>query len=621
MTRTHAYDRHGRPSTTTTGPSALAVGYDYNARGYLSKFKQGTSALATVTAMDAWGNATGESYGNGVSTTRTFDELGRSTGIATAKGTAKLQEEAYGWRSDGLLANRAVGSGASTDTEVFGYDHLGRLDSAKTYVDEATVRTSSTVDRSLSYGYDRLGNLTSKPGASIRYQGTGNAGPNAATSANLGVATTISYDTSGHVVRYDAATGDDTFVEWDGRGKVSRITVGASKTTATPTARDEFRYGPDGERYYRRTTWTETVTGDGGTPTTRTRWAETYRVGGYEKVVGDGLGGYAWVDKTRAGAAQLVRAAATATATPSSALEYLHGDHLGSLAAAGDSTGASLQSLAYEPYGARRKADWTAELPPGDVAALADAQDAGRARLGFTGHEPLDRTGFVHMGGRVYDPRLGRFLSPDPVVSEAWSGQGWNLYSYVGNSPLSRTDPTGYCYAAGPLCQVAGGGGFTNVTQALTSWNMSWRIPIFATVTWGRVSFGVGGSLWSGEGGGFFGGGGFFRPRVTLRIGLPFPVFDPRVLMVGLGQEMSPADERIVGAVVAGGEVVWDFVIGDAIDTAIETGTAAAEGDWGGVAVGAGALTCDIAKWCKVAGKGLRRVSGQTGPLLTSGQG
>ncbi|MYK46577.1 MAG: hypothetical protein F4029_10130, partial [Gammaproteobacteria bacterium] len=164
MTRTHAYDRYGRPLTTTTQPSALAVGYEYNARGYLSKLKQGTSALATVTAMDAWGNATGESYGNGVSTTRTFDELGRATGIATAKGTAKLQQEAYGWRSDGLLESRAVGSGANTDTEVFGYDHLGRLDSAKTYVDEATVRTSSTVDRSLSYGYDRLGNLTSKPG-------------------------------------------------------------------------------------------------------------------------------------------------------------------------------------------------------------------------------------------------------------------------------------------------------------------------------------------------------------------------------------------------------------------------------------------------------------------------
>ena len=379
--------------------------------------------------------------------------------------------------------------------------------------------------------------------------GSGGDGQRRAERGDVGTATTITYDTSGHVVRYDAAAGDDTFVEWDGRGRVSRITVGASQTTTMPTARDEFRYGPDGERYYRKTTWRETVAdAETGESTTRTRWAETYRAGGYEKVVGDGLGGYAWVDKTRAGAAQLVRAA---TATPTNALEYLHGDHLGSLAAATNSTGASLQSLAYEPYGARRRADWTAALPPGDVAALAAAQDAGRARLGFTGHEPLDRTGFVHMGGRVYDPRMGRFLSPDPVVSEAWSGQGWNLYSYVGNSPLSRTDPTGHCYAAGPLCQVAQGGGFTNVTQALTSWNMSWRIPVFATVTWGRVSFGVGGSMWSGEGGGFFGRGGFFRPRVTLRIGLPFRVFTSAARLVSLGQETSSADLPMISDLLA----------------------------------------------------------------------
>ena len=532
------------------------MGYEYNARGYLSKLKRGTAALTTYTAMDAWGNATGESFGNGVSTVRTFDELGRATGIGTAKGTATLQDEAYGWRSDGLLENRAVGSGATADTETFGYDHLGRLESAKTYVDEATPGASSTVDRSLSYGYDRLGNLTSKPGASITYAGityagTGNAGPNAATSANLGVATTISYDTSGHVTGYAAAAGDDTLVEWDGRGMVSRITVGASKTDTTPTARDEFRYGPDGERYYRKTTWTETVTDAQGTSTTRTRWTEVYRVGGYEKVVGDGLGDYAWVDKTRAGAAQLVRTAATAT--PASAVEYLHEDHLGSPAAATDATGAALLSLAHDPYGTRRKADWTAALPAAEVAALASGQDAGRARNGFTGHETLDRTGFVHMGGRLYDPRLGRFPSPDPIVSEPLSGQGWNLYSYVGNSPLSRTDPTGHCYAAGPLWQLAaGGGGFTNVTSALTRWSVSWRVPIYVSIgQWGPVSFGVGVSCWNGENGGLFGRGGFFRSRVTLRIGLPYAVFNAVRRTVSLGQETSPADAAIISELLA----------------------------------------------------------------------
>ena len=236
-----------------------------------------------------------------------------------------------------------------------------------------------------------------------------------------------------------------------------------------------------------------------------------------------------------------MRTAATATATPSSALEYLHEDHLGSPAAATDATGTALLSLAHDPYGTRRKGDWSAALPAADVAALAAGQDAGRARRGFTGHEPLDRTGFVRMGGRLYDPRLGRFLSPDPIVSDPLSGQGWNLYSYVGNSPVSRTDPTGYCYAAGPLCQVAGGGGFTNVTQALTSWNVSWRVPIYVGIQWGRVSFGVGGSLWTGEGGGFFGRGGFFRPSVYILIGAPFPVFESRDHVVSR-RESAPAD-------------------------------------------------------------------------------
>ena len=170
--------------------------------------------------------------------------------------------------------------------------------------------------------------------------------------------------------------------------------------------------------------------------------------------------------------------------------EYVHAGHVGSPAAVKDASGAELLSLAHGPYGARRNADWTAQLPA--AATLAAGQDAGRARSGFTGHEPLDRTGFVHMNGRLHDPRLGRFLSPDRIVSEPWSGQGWNPYSYVGNSPLSRTDPTGYCYVAGPMCGIGQDGGFTSRTATLFSRSLSWRVPVVLTVHWGRVSFGDG---------------------------------------------------------------------------------------------------------------------------------
>ena len=51
----------------------------------------------------------------------------------------------------------------------------------------------------------------------------------------------------------------------------------------------------------------------------------------------------------------------------------------------------------------------------------------------------------------LYDPRLGRFLSPDPVVADATMSQDWNAYSYASNSPMSYADPTGYV-RAGPGC-------------------------------------------------------------------------------------------------------------------------------------------------------------------------
>ena len=70
-----------------------------------------------------------------------------------------------------------------------------------------------------------------------------------------------------------------------------------------------------------------------------------------------------------------------------------------------------------------------------------------RVSRGFTGHGHLDRTGLVHMNGRVHDPRLGRFPSPDPIVADPTSSQSWNLHGHVGNNPPSRVDPTGLVVA------------------------------------------------------------------------------------------------------------------------------------------------------------------------------
>lgn len=55
---------------------------------------------------------------------------------------------------------------------------------------------------------------------------------------------------------------------------------------------------------------------------------------------------------------------------------------------------------------------------------------------GYTGHEHLDEFGLINMNGRLYDPLLARFLSPDPYVQEMENPQNFNRYSYCLNNPL-----------------------------------------------------------------------------------------------------------------------------------------------------------------------------------------
>ena len=62
---------------------------------------------------------------------------------------------------------------------------------------------------------------------------------------------------------------------------------------------------------------------------------------------------------------------------------------------------------------------------------------------GYTGHEMLPEFGLINMNGRMYDPLLARFLSPDDYVQMPMSPQGFNRYSYCMNNPMRYTDPSG----------------------------------------------------------------------------------------------------------------------------------------------------------------------------------
>jgi RHS repeat-associated protein len=130
----------------------------------------------------------------------------------------------------------------------------------------------------------------------------------------------------------------------------------------------------------------------------------------------------------------------TLRSTSTNDTRFLHKDHLGSLVAMTDETGAINQQLSYDAFGKRRSATTWSGTP-----SITDWTNiAATTHHGFVFHEQLDNLGLVHMNGRVYDPTLGRFISADPTVQQPYMSQSLNRYSYVINNPLSMIDPTGF---------------------------------------------------------------------------------------------------------------------------------------------------------------------------------
>ena len=62
---------------------------------------------------------------------------------------------------------------------------------------------------------------------------------------------------------------------------------------------------------------------------------------------------------------------------------------------------------------------------------------------GFTGHEHYADLKIINMNGRLYDPVIARFFSPDNFVQAPEFTQSYNRYSYCLNNPLQWVDPSG----------------------------------------------------------------------------------------------------------------------------------------------------------------------------------
>ena len=161
---------------------------------------------------------------------------------------------------------------------------------------------------------------------------------------------------------------------------------------------------------------------------------------------------------------------------------YICTDHLGSITLLMNDAGNTVERHAYDAWGRKRNVnDWS------DYNV-----ESGKLDRGYTGHESLREFGLINMNGRMYDPILGRMLSPDNYVQNPFDPQNYNRYTYCKNNPLIYNDPSGEFWnlVIGALI-----GGFMN--WAATGFEFSWKgLGYFAVgAAAGALSAGIGSGI------------------------------------------------------------------------------------------------------------------------------
>jgi RHS repeat-associated protein len=129
---------------------------------------------------------------------------------------------------------------------------------------------------------------------------------------------------------------------------------------------------------------------------------------------------------------------------------YVASDHLGSPRLVSSSLGQVVKAVEYDAFGAVR----------------SDTNPGFSLPIGFAGGLADPETGLVHFGYRDYEPASGRWTTRDPVL---FGGGQFNLYAYVGNSPVTFRDPLGlWCFGASAYEGFGGGAKVCSDPEGLT---------------------------------------------------------------------------------------------------------------------------------------------------------
>ncbi len=416
--------------------SGFTVNYTYTARGYLSAISDAsTPSLVywTANARNAEMQLTQSTAGNGVVTFDSYDPLtGRMLNVCATPHAGACDGADANISTDfdpvGNLTTR--GDTLHGVTESFTYDPLNRL-TASTLANGGAPVTRTTA-------YNSAGSITKKSdicNTTNCFAYTG-AAPHAVSSI-AGTYEGITnpnfyYDPNGNMVCVTTLTACDASaaktVTWTSFNMVSSVKEGT--TTVSLAYDSEHSRAQQTESEGATLYFNDTALGAMAERFQPTTGAVTWR----NYILADGK---IVAERTSTGATVKVR--------------YFVLDHLGSTVALTDETAHLVESDAYDAWGKQRNAATGADDTTCTIPATSFSN------RGFTGHEEMpDGLCLTNMNARIYDPAIGRFMSPDDVIPDLYNGQSYNRYTYVDDNPLSYTDPTGHYISADETIVVDG---------------------------------------------------------------------------------------------------------------------------------------------------------------------
>jgi len=402
---TFVYDSYGRVSSKTYTNSDNATrteGYVYNSYGYLDQVTFNGTVVYDVSTMNVRGQITAASIGGNAAT--------------------------WGYNSYGQLTSSAASG-------VQGYTYT-----PNTTTGNLTSRSNSLRSLTESFGYDTSDRLTSVTGTNaltLTYDTDGKG--NIATKSDAG---TLVYDLSGKPYAVRHVNPYDTINFPSASQTINYTSFGKVYTIAEGTYSASFKYNADNERV-------KMVLVNG--TNTKTKY---YFGGSYEKVIEGGVTTeYIWIGGDPYTAVAVAKISGGVTTVYS-----IFRDNLGTMTHL--KTGStSADEYSFDAFGRRRSADdWNYTLDANDKALFADR--------GFTGHEYLGPFGLYNMNGRLYDPLVGRFLSPDNYVQSPDNTQSFNRYGYCVNNPLKYTDKNGDAFGIDDVAEIVVGGVINIITNA-----------------------------------------------------------------------------------------------------------------------------------------------------------